>query len=76
MLTQCCLLICADAMCCINALLLQIYRAKLDDPQQLFEMFRSNQYFGAIVMASIVSGIYYSAPPDKLMDMFAAIAQQ
>jgi hypothetical protein len=59
-----------------TTLLIQIYRAKLDDPQQLFELFKSNQYFGAIVMASIVSGIYYSTPPDNVMDMFAAIAQQ
>ncbi|CAM9245128.1 unnamed protein product [Phaeothamnion confervicola] len=37
-------------------LLWQIYAADLEDPEQLFRLFRSNQYLGGIVATSIIAG--------------------
>eukprot|EP00611_Tribonema_gayanum_P022106 TRINITY_DN437_c0_g1_i1.p3 TRINITY_DN437_c0_g1~~TRINITY_DN437_c0_g1_i1.p3 ORF type:complete len:144 (-),score=23.84 TRINITY_DN437_c0_g1_i1:101-532(-) len=34
----------------------QVYTADLENPEQLFSLFRSNQYVGAIIMGSIVTG--------------------
>ena len=53
----------------------QLRSARLDDPEQLFSLFRSNQVVGGIVMASTVAGRYSSIAPaaTDVSDMIAAV---